>query len=224
MGCTYCENLFSPSRGSGWDSHDRILFQSEHFVAVPTIGSLVEGWLLIVTKHHHLCMGELAADRFDELDQFKLEVARSVERNYGPVAIFEHGPSLPKQGVGCGVDHAHLHVVPTTCDLVLGLRGVMTRDLCWTDVRAICDARDAFDSGLEYLYVEQPLSHGRIATGHGFESQLFRKVIARYIGEPDRFDWKLYSGPANVRRTVEKFTSRPCQDSSVLAPTSVGAR
>jgi len=224
MGCRYCENVFSIPSGSEGGLPDRILFESEHFVAVPTVGSLVEGWLLIITRAHYLCMGALPVGMFVDLDRFKFLVVQAVESNYGPVAIFEHGPSRPKEAVGCGVDHAHLHVVPTNCDLLQGLHGVTTAKIRWTEVSGVWDAREPHLLGLDYLYVEQPFGHGRIATSRGFGSQLFRQVIASHIGEPENFDWKLDSGTANVRRTVERFAPWACRNAASLAGTLADSR
>ena len=207
MRCRYCDNIFSNPIGGELNVHNRILFETEHFVAVPTVGSLVEGWLLIVTKEHHICMASIDRYLLDELDRFKVEVSCAVEACYGPVAIFEHGPSKPSQAVGCGVDHAHLHIVPTVCDLIAGLRGVFNSDLRWQAITGTPDAAAPHSLGLEYLYVEQPVGNASLATNCGFESQLFRKVIARHIGEPERYDWKLYDGLENVRRTWEKLTT-----------------
>lgn len=206
MGCRYCDDIFSTSspRETGvWNS---ILFESEHFVAVPTIGALIEGWLLIITKRHYLCMGEIPDKLVEELDQFKCSVVQAVEDCFGPVAIFEHGPSEPKQAVGCGVDHAHLHIVPTDCDILRCLPGVLADDLQWAKGSGLRDARKPHSVGLEYLYVEQPIGQASLASSRGFESQLFRRVIAHYLGVPDRYDWKLHSGAENIRRTVDRIT------------------
>jgi ATP adenylyltransferase len=224
MGCIYCENIFSiPSRSAG-DLHNCALFESEHFVAVPTVGSLVEGWLLVITKDHYLCMGAMPQGMFEELDRFKHLVARAVEDCYGPVAIFEHGPSEPKQVVGCGIDHAHLHIVPVDCDLVRGLRDVMAVDLRWAEVDGVWDTSESYIAGLEYLYVEQPLGRARLTSSRGFESQVFRQVVARHIGTPDRYDWKLYGGAENVRRTVDRLAPWPNRKARAHARSALESR
>jgi len=140
MACRYCENIFSKSSMGETGVQDRILFESEHFVAVPTLGSLVEGWLLIVSKQHLICMGDLDPSLLEELIGFKSQVAGAVEFQYGSVAIFEHGPSQPKQSLGCGVDHAHLHIVPIECDLMAGLGNVYEDNVLWQEAEGIRDA------------------------------------------------------------------------------------
>ncbi len=208
MGCKYCQNILSNSPSRDRAVHDRILFESENFIAVPTVGSLVEGWLLVISKEHHIRMASLEYGLLEELNCFKEQLSRVIEECYGPIAIFEHGPSVPMQAIGCGIDHAHLHIVPTSCRLVQALRDMTHENLKWVDLEGVSGLRSYRDSEQEYLFVEQPLGAACVAASHGFGSQLFRRVIARHIGVPDRYDWKCWTGTENVVRTAERLTSR----------------
>ena len=40
---------------------DHVLFESENFVVVPTIGSIVPGWLLVVPRSHFMSVGSFDA-------------------------------------------------------------------------------------------------------------------------------------------------------------------
>jgi len=217
MKCRYCENIFSESltREAGVQNH--ILFESEHFVAVPTLGALVQGWLLIVSKRHRICMGDLDPSLLEEMVVFKNRVAKVVEFHYGSIAVFEHGPSKPKQALGCGVDHAHLHIVPTECNLIAGLSNIYESDVLWQNSEGIQDAVEYHAKGFEYLYIEQPNDKALIAKARGFGSQLFRKVIAQHVGRPEWFDWKVHEGVKNIRLTIEKLTSEAARRN--FAPT-----
>ncbi len=39
------------------DPWDQVLLETANFVVVPTIGAIVEGWLLVVSKEGLVCMG-----------------------------------------------------------------------------------------------------------------------------------------------------------------------
>ena len=195
--------------------YDFILFESEHFVATPTIGSLVKGWVLIISKQHCVCMGAIAKELYEELEQFKNFVGAAVKECYGPIAIFEHGPAYAKQAVGCGVDHAHIHIMPTDEDLVRGLQDLMKEELDWDEVTGICDTHSVHTSGREYLYIEQPAGFARLVAGRGFGSQLFRRVIAHHLEMPEKYDWKQHYWVDNARQTVDRMTrwrdhNEPC--------------
>lgn len=208
MGCRYCENILSISPGREPEVHDCVLCESENFVVVPTLGSLVEGWVLIITKKHLIRIASLQDDHLEELDCLSKRVCHEIMDCYGPVAIFEHGPSRPMQAVGCGVDHAHLHIVPTHSELIRGLPSITDQDFEWVEVDGVSGLRSYRDSNKEYLYVEQPVGTACVTTSQGFGSQLFRRVIAHHIGEPCHYDWKSWEGAENVIRTVKRLAPR----------------
>lgn len=183
------------------------LFESANFVAIPSLGSLVEGWLLLVPKVHRICMGALGDD-LHEMLQIKAAVASVLEQQYGSVCVFEHGPSAEKRHVGCGVDHAHLHFAPLEFDLATAALPFMPNQTTWRDAGPE-DCRSAYKLGKDYLYIEQPLGVGRIAIADAFGSQILRRTIAKEIGKPDEFNWREYPQIANVdatRRDLEKWS------------------
>ena len=202
-GCRLCDAQRHRGLQNVWD---RILCESPEFIALPTVGAIVEGWLLIVPKDHYLCAGAMEPELLVRLDRFVGVVADRVEREYGEVAIFEHGPSCVGEPVGCTVDHAHIHIVPTRHNLVAGARDLAPRTLQWRRAAGLDDARDLHLRRLPYLYVEQPRGIVHIATGPGIPSQLFRRVVAQFMGAPERYDWRQFPETRNVEATIEKLS------------------
>lgn len=184
---------------------DEVLFQTQNFLVVPTVGALVEGWFLIVTKNHFLSMGAINPELRSELLQIKEFVCEAVLECYGDVAVFEHGPSRLGQSVGCGVDHAHLHILPAPRSLIDDIPCVAEASLEWLPVDGMNSTQGYFLSGTPYLYVEQPLGNASIADATAAPSQLFRKVVAHQIGSPVRFDWRDHPIESNVVATVTRF-------------------
>lgn len=209
--CPFCHKLAS-ERGTRaiWD---RPFLESTSFEVWPSVGSLVEGWMLVVPKDHYIAIGALPQGLFEELDEVLRSLIPILEQ-YGPPAFFEHGPAQPQQPVGCGVDHAHLHVVPTQCNLLDGARKILP-SLDWSQVRNIRDTAELHLQGLPYLYLEQPLGKSFIATSLNIPSQLFRKVIAAHVGRPDGYDWRHFPEESNVRATIRKLSATG-QHSSAL--------
>src|SRR5262245_23869638 len=110
---------------------DEILVQTPNFVVVPTVGALVEGWLLIVSKDPYVCMGAIDAGLHDELSELLVFCSTAVRECFGAAAIFEHGPSSTGLRVGCGVDHAHVHVLPAPGGLIAGTTSVSQVEFGW---------------------------------------------------------------------------------------------
>lgn len=186
-----------------WDTP---IFESESFVVLPTVGALVEGWLLVVPKMPSLCFAHLQTSAFSELESFLSDIVPIVESNYGPVSMFEHGPAATASPVGCGVDHAHLHLVPTKCDLQVGAQQIAP-NVRWSRVGSFEAVRDRGNDGDGYWFLQQPYGSGGCNVGVCSDgepaSQLFRKVIATSLGFPEAFDWKKNSGEDRIAATVE---------------------
>lgn len=200
---------------------DKVLFESPSLVAMPSIGSLVPGWMLVITKEHFLCMAELPDDQLTELQTLTSEVEAAVSQRFGECVIFEHGPGKPGESVGCGVDHAHLHVVPTTFDLARGATELAEKTLIWQHVAGLEPARAPHQSGMPYLYLRQRHLHW-LATADSIESQLFRKVIAHRVGKSELWNWRDHPEPHIAANTIEALSrwQRPNDPSGRLTTSS----
>lgn len=197
--CCFCSNLVSADSNDSWN---KPLLESANFAVIPSLGSLVEGWVLIVPKNHFICMGALPADLLPELEQVKTAVAMTLVQRYGEVCAFEHGPHAVNRQVGCGVDHAHLHLVPLRFDLRSAVEPFTPPEVDWTP-GTFETCRIVFGKGQDYLYIEQPLGCGRIAVHSEFGSQTLRKAIAARLGVLEQFSWREYPHIEIISRTIQ---------------------
>jgi ATP adenylyltransferase len=191
------------------DLWDKPIFESQSFFTLPTVGALLEGWLLVLPKFPTLSFANISTKQFDELETFLEKIIPKLWGNYGPVALFEHGPSARGSALGCGVDYAHLHLVPTDIDLHEGARRLLP-NIHWEPVKELREIRQFFDSPGGYWFVQQtfgsdPCFVGRCTEGLPL-NQLFRRVIANGIGRPEAYDWKVELGVKNISATVHALT------------------
>ena len=200
--CKFCQKFGEPGNGDSSEPWDRILFETPNFVVVPTIGSIIPGWLLVVSRHHFLCMGTMGDALMSELRDVRRLATRALVDQFGPVASFEHGPAEPRTSVGCGVDHAHLHLIATDVRLVDGARRITQEPLSWVPVDGLDATTLYHQRRIPYVYVELPDGKAWLGTSSNIESQLFRKVIAAASGRTDVFDWKCHSFEGNAHETV----------------------
>jgi len=207
--CMLCTEL---ARTHGVDPWNVPLFASDNFVALPSIGALVEGWLLLVPKNHYISIGALPDTLFAELDAFKSFLCSVLIECYGLTVAFEHGASKERRSVGCGVDHAHLHLVPVSFDLANLALPMLPCGASWSPA-GLDDCRSSHQRGEDYLYIEQPISFGRIATGD-IGSQLFRRVIASGIGSPDGYNWREHPHVERVMATISRIRAWQTSSSS----------
>jgi ATP adenylyltransferase len=199
--CRLCSDLLRQGTVEDWNEP---LFESPNFVVLPSLGALVEGWLLLVPKKHFICMGELPDSVANEMQEVKHVLCSVLQQYYGQVSAFEHGPSRPNCMIGCGVDHAHLHIVPIAFDLLSAVAPFLPEDVRWSEAGQK-ECRAAFSRGEDYLYLEQPIGAGHIATYKGFDSQLFRRAIAMQIGALNQFNWREYPQLSNVSATIKQW-------------------
>ncbi|MCK9365483.1 MAG: hypothetical protein M0P74_18015 [Syntrophales bacterium] len=202
--CRLCSDLLYQGSAKSWNEP---LFESPNFVALPSLGALVEGWLLLVPKKHFICMGALPDSVATEMQEVKHFLCSVLQQYYGQVAAFEHGPSRPNCSVGCSVDHAHLHLVPVAFDLSSAAAPFLPKDVHWS-AAGLKECRTAFGQGEDYLYFEQPIGAGRIARHKDFESQIFRRAIAMQTGAFNQFNWREYPQLPNVSATINKLRTK----------------
>jgi diadenosine tetraphosphate (Ap4A) HIT family hydrolase len=187
-----------------WDTP---IFDSELFVVVPTVGALVEGWLLVVPKMPIPCFASLPTSAFSELESLLADIVPIVQSDYGPISLFEHGSTATASPIGCGVDHAHLHLVPAKCDLQAGAQKIAP-SIRWSGISSFKQLRDQVRDG--YWFVQQPYGSGGCKVGVCVDddppSQLFRKVIATSLGHPEAFDWRAGLGETRIAATVERLS------------------
>jgi ATP adenylyltransferase len=198
--CTLCAELGLHAGAAPWN---RPLIETANFAVIPSLGALVEGWLLIVPKDHLISLGALPEELRSEADGLECQTRALLSARYDlPVVAFEHGPSVARHGTGCGVDHAHLHLVPLACDLLRYVRPFVPAGLLWQ--AGNWDKRNqAYTAGLDYLYLKPDGGEGLIGVSDDFGSQVFRRAIATSLGLGDQFSWREYRHIEIVNETIE---------------------
>jgi ATP adenylyltransferase len=200
--CCLCSGMSAGDMTEFWN---RPLIETTNFVVLPSLGALVEGWVLIVPRDHLVAIAALPDELLGELILLKSEIYNLTERIYGTACIFEHGPATENRLVGCGVDHAHLHIAPVAFDLAEAVSGFLPPAAEWREATHE-ECRDVHGHGLDYLYVEQQLGSGQMSMHREFGSQLFRKAIAAHLGIADQFSWRSHPQIENVVATIARLS------------------
>lgn len=205
--CSYCSLIHKSHKIQEnrlpWD---KVLFETDNFLVVPTLGSIIEGWLLVIPKMHYLSFGAIPAGFRSELSIVLQKAAHVIESIYGCPTIFEHGPSIPNTKVGCGIDHAHLHLVPLRESLIKRTEKYNCQPLGisqYTDDDFIL-MRDLFMSKKPYLFVREPSGTRVFFDAQNAPSQFFRRVIAEIYGVDDKYDYHVYAFEENIVSTIVK--------------------
>jgi diadenosine tetraphosphate (Ap4A) HIT family hydrolase len=114
-GCDFCAEI--DGRGGTLFSEryspllrTRIVARNHPFVAMPTMGQIFPGSILILPEMHVETLASLSAAHLQVLDEFAHSLGAVIAK-YENLALFEHGAHATTGG-SCGIYHAHLHAVP----------------------------------------------------------------------------------------------------------------
>lgn len=185
---------------------DTAIAATTSFVAWPSVGSLVEGWLIVVPRSHCLALASLSdAEQFELTELVSLLTAALEVAYQGSVHTFEHGPAAPGTSLGCSIDHAHLHIVPLQFDLASAARAFEPR-LTWLPAGNLSSLRTQHRNGYPYLWIRSPNGSSWVTFDIDVPSQFFRRVIADELdlGEPE---WRREPRPEVAARTVRTLVS-----------------
>ena len=203
--CVFCERILQRRSDVVWD---QALAQNDRYVVVPTKGSLVPGWVLLVAKAHVLCGGALdcsaAAGFVEGLDITR----RLIEPRFGPITPLEHGPVTEGTALGCGVDHLHIHAAPLAFSLRDEFQRLYPRSsFSWRRVPAWQGLQSVHSAGISYVAIQEPGGPLEWCEAPSDVRQPLRRAVAAGMGAAERFDYNLHPHTENVTRTIEVLSA-----------------
>lgn len=195
-------------RFCGVAGREHVVDEDTTSCVLPSMGSLVPGWLLVVPNDHVISLAVLGLEQRSAFAEMVDRTTQRLAQRFGAVVQFEHGPAGEGRSAGCGVDHAHLHLVPFDANLREMARGLdPTIDILkWRQVSWPWAAE--ITSGHDYLFVRDTSGIGWFAEAPTVPSQLFRRVIARHLGQT-QWDWKDENTTDMSAVTLEALTIEP---------------
>ena len=186
--CNYCDDILNYH--SNKSPCNEVLLESNSYVVTTSLGAFIEGWTLLISKRHVTSMSQLSLPEIEELDSLIYEIRKTIETNYGPSIVFEHGALTPGTNFGCGIDHAHVHIVPFE-DSILPILNKELPGIRWQELGKL---EDITLERRQYLFViDKQQQNGLVSNPEEIPSQFMRRVIAKYLGIPEYFDYHKYS-------------------------------
>ena len=146
-------------------------------------------------------MAELGLEEMSELEGVLREVAIALTTLYkSGFCTFEHGAVCPANRAGACIDHAHMHILPTNCDV--------TQRLGALQGRRISNLRELHDFGnrrQSYIYYEpRPGTRMVYTCDERVPSQLMRRLLCEQLGMGTNWDWR--ASPCS--NEIEQFLAR----------------
>jgi diadenosine tetraphosphate (Ap4A) HIT family hydrolase len=162
------------------EAPSEVLEESATFVVIGDVAPVREGHVLIIPRSHVPALAKVSKEALAELDLLFARITAALAAAYRiPVIAFEHGMCEPDVDRSCGVDHAHLHVVP--CDQPVA--GRFRAEFDAVELGSLDDLSQVGNDGYEYLLMIDVDRRLYYASAFAPTRQYFRRVVAELSGE-----------------------------------------
>lgn len=172
-------------------AHFPIVSRGRRYLAFISAGPIRCGHLLIVPNDSALSYAALlrhgGPEEREELRSFVGGLRRLLSLvSSESCVLFEHGPSTAGGAIGCSVDSAHLHLLPSR----VPIENLLGPDLVWHKIHSVMSVGCIPASDTGYLAVFGS-GIGRYAYADpATPSQYFRRRIAAWHGHASEYDWR----------------------------------
>lgn len=175
--------------------YNTILEETDNFIVVPTLGSLVDGYILIVSKKHLYNMNELSKkekqEYFNLIDKYR-NLFNKIYKKY-PI-VFEHGTSKNIINESASsVVHAHTHIVNHNYKYE---NDILTKLNFKTNI---------INKDKNYIFYISPINKKYITYNFEPVSQLMRIMIAKDLGFENKYNWRKEPFLENIISTIDNI-------------------
>lgn len=185
---------------------DTVIYENDDILCVPTLGSIVPYWLLIIPKLPSFCFAEREAKGCTRLSETLGEVIDNLNLPSDQTLWFEHGAVHSGSVNGCGVDYAHAHIIvqPEFSFSLFSETVFRNFQGNW----AVFDSLKGFPTPSSFsdyfIFGYKNFSFISYDTDDA-GPQFFRRVIANLVGLDEQWDYRKFTHSRNIELTLEKF-------------------
>jgi diadenosine tetraphosphate (Ap4A) HIT family hydrolase len=201
--CCFCrEDAGHPSEFSELypDLRSRTIYETPDFRVFPSLGQLNYGHVLLVPRRHVTAFGELDVSVRREALELYESLRLRLSHKFSPPVVFEHGSGGGDDSGGCGVMHAHIHLVPVHRTSVARPRFARA---AWRDLEPtqwLERLGEISGSGASYLYWHSPTGRRAATIVRNPPSQYLRQYVASAL-RLEQWDWRTVGREARLIAT-----------------------
>lgn len=182
---------------------NRILFESENFYIMLSLGPIVEGYLLLVSKQHIECCAGISEENAVEFDTLYNWIKELLKETYGQSIAYEHGRAgsclVASSSKHCY--HAHMHFVPVHFEM----NNVVSAKYNGTALDDLTDFRKTYHAGHKsYLLVDDGQIKMYQPSGE-VQRQYLRSVTADHMQNSSSWDWFTYQNWPLINSGLERL-------------------
>ena len=188
----FSETLESALTAFGWDCNTRILYKTEHTAIIPAMGSFIPNYLMLVPLRHTYSLRHLSHSEISDME----DCVKMLESRFGKGTFFEHGSIDESKHAGACLDHAHLHFLPLDIDI-----RKLTENTEYQELENFSSLTGIVG---EYNYIRY-IENNYYSNISELPKQYLRKVVTKYLGIPDFWDWRSHPFLDNMKATREAW-------------------
>lgn len=174
-----------------------ILEETNNFIVIPSLGSFVEGYILIVSKRHYNNMAQLNIEEKKEYLYLINKYRNLFNKIYNKYPIiFEHG-DIDNNTKTSSIKHAHTHIV----NYIFKDELKVINKLNLESLDTINDIKN----NVNYIMYINQYNKIFITYKYRFISQLMRIIIADDLNIKGKYSWKKNRFNNNIKLTIDKI-------------------
>jgi diadenosine tetraphosphate (Ap4A) HIT family hydrolase len=200
--CEFCDEFAGGNANSfailyANELANRTIIEQDGFRALPSLGQIVPGYLLLVPNHHYRALADMSQEELNAAEALKTGLADQMRFTFGDCLFFEHGARTPESG-GCGITHAHLHIVPFPAE-----KDPVEEVIGAFPFEKVSNLRDLkrVQRGKSYLYYESVRGNRYVFYPPFIPSQYIRRLLAEALGIQG-WDWRQSGREERLLRTL----------------------
>lgn len=179
----------------------RIVYEGEHWAIWPTIGAIVPGYVLIISKKHRLSLMACNKEEIIELESLLKQIRNILADIYHyPCIAFEHGSGGDIDNKPSSVEHCHLHVMPLKEDIY---NRIDVEKFQIFQIKSLDSLYKSKRQQLPYLLYQDHREQFFVMYADTYISQYFRQLVALSEGVAEKWNWKYYYFSENIKMTID---------------------
>jgi diadenosine tetraphosphate (Ap4A) HIT family hydrolase len=188
------EQILQTCRFCNPPEKDRILYETDNFYIMLSLGPITEGYSLLVSKQHFACCGAIPREFKTEFKNLYVSLRSILTDVFGACICYEHGRAgsclIPIEG-SKHCFHSHMHFVPASVQL----NKLVKMDFDEIKLETLDSFFDIYEklNSPPYLYVDDT-NMNFYGINENIRRQYLRYLTARSIGREHLWDWVNYQG------------------------------
>lgn len=176
--CALCVAVADATRHEEPFLHNRKLFETPRFVVLPSLGPLVVGHVMVVSKAHCHSLASMGHEAVEEYEALASRLRTAPFLTDGNPLEAEHGSTLDDKAGAC-VIHTHVHWVP-------GMGGFLQE---FRDQLPLLSERGLLNVPVDMPYIfARARAESILFQAKGLPSQTIRRILCGVLDRDD-IDW-----------------------------------